>query len=141
MTTPTVPKTTIIIDWITSLGWDVTQETGYPLFTGPEVLSSPDRSVWITPTPGPGWLTEEGALDVWGFQALVRGPDNDPLDPQLKAEVLDSMILFAPKPVTIDGTLIAMVARAGATPTALPLATDDRRFTYATTYLITTGGE
>jgi hypothetical protein len=138
---PTISKTQLIIDWITSLGWNVTQETAWPLFPGPEILISPDRAVFITPTPGPGWITEEGALDVWGFQARLRGPSDDPLTPDLMIQQLDVLILNAPKPVTVDGVHIAMVTRAGASPSPLPLDPADRRFEYTCTYLITTGGE
>jgi hypothetical protein len=138
---PTVSKLQLIMDFITALGWNETQETAWPLFPGPEVLSSPDRMITITPTPGPGFITEEAALDCWGFQALVRGASDDPLGPGLVAAQLDVLILNGPYPQTVDGIVISMVARAGATPTPLPLPPDDRRFEYTTTYLITTGGE
>jgi hypothetical protein len=141
MPLPVVPKTQVIIDWISSLGWDGTQETGFPLFPGPEILTAPDRAVFLTVTPGPGWVTEEAALDCWGFQALVRGPADDPLTPELMAQRLDAMILNGPYPVTVDGTLIALVTRSGGTPAALPSNPEDRRFEFTCTYLITTGGE
>lgn len=138
---PTVPKSQVIEDFIVSLGWDTTPELGYPILHGPEIKMSPDRALFITPTPGPGWVTEEGALDTWAFQARLRGPDDDPDTPQLMIEQLDLMILAAPKNVTIDGVLIKMITRAGGTPSALPLDPNDRRFEYTCTYLITTGGE
>lgn len=139
--TPTVARSQLVIDWIVSLGWVATQETGYPLVPGPEILSAPDRLVTITPTPGPGWVTDEAALDTWGFQARIRGASDDPLGPELAAQQLDVLILNSPRSVTIDGTLITMVVRQGSPPTPLPLAPDDRRFEYVCTYLITTGLE
>jgi hypothetical protein len=137
-----VSKTQLIEDWITSLGWDVTQETGYPVSHGPEIVTSPDRLLTITPTPGPGWITEEGALDTWGFQARLRGPANDPDTPQLMAERLDVLIMNASsQPVTVDGVQVKAVTRSGSTPSPLPLDPTDRRFEYVCTYLITTGLE
>lgn len=138
---PAVAKTQVLMDFITSLGWDGTEETGYPMRPGPEVQTSPDRLLTLTPTSGPGWATDEGSLDTWGFQARLRGPDDDPLEPELKSQQLDAMILFAVTPVTIDGTLIANIQRTGSPPVPLPLDPADRRFEYVCTYLITTGGE
>jgi hypothetical protein len=138
---PVVGKTQLIEDWIISLGWDVTQELGYPVSHGPEIITSPDRLLTITPSPGPGWVTEEGAVDCWGFQARLRGPSDDPDTPQLMAERLDVLIMNSPRNVTIDGVVVKMVTRAGATPTPLPLDPQERRFEYVCTYLITTGLE
>lgn len=139
---PTVAKVTVIMDWIESLGWDVTQESGYPMYPGPEVTDiGPARALFITPTPGPGWLTEEAAMDCWGFQARLRGPDDDPVMPSLMMQRLDVLILNAPTPVVIDGQLIQMVTRSGGTPSPLPLDPSGRRFEYTCTYLITTGLE
>jgi hypothetical protein len=138
---PTVGKTQVIEDWIISLGWDVTPETGFPVSHGPEIIGSPDRLLTITPSPGPGWITEEAGLDTWGFQARLRGPSDDPDTPQLMSERLDVLILNAPRNVTVDGVLIKMVTRSGGTPTPLPLDPQERRFEYVCTYLITTGLE
>lgn len=139
---PTVTKSQLIEDWLVSLGWDVTQETGYPVYHGPEIVSSPDRLLFITPTTGPGWVTEEGALDTWGFQARLRGPFDDPDTPQLMAERLDVLILnHGQDRATIDGVQIKNVTRSGGTPAPLPLDPEDRRFEYVCTYLITTGLE
>lgn len=138
---PTVAKAQIVMDWITSLGWNEAQESGYPLFPGPEILSAPDRAVFITPTSGPGWVTEEAALDCWGFQARVRGPADDPLAPGLAMQQLDVMILNASLPATVDGVQVSLVTRSGGTPVPLPPDPQDRRFEYTCTYLITTGGE
>lgn len=140
MPTPTVAKTQLIIDWLTGLGWNVTQETGYPFFPGPEILDAPDRMVTLTPTTGPGWVTEEGAQDAWGFQVRVRGADDDPLGPQLAAQQLDVLIFNGPYPVTVDGVVISTVTR-NSPPIPLPILPPDRRFEYTCTYLITTGGE
>lgn len=138
---PTVTKKQLIEDWLVSLGWDTTQEIGYPIFHGPEIIDSPDRALFITPTPGPGWVTEEGALDTWGFQARLRGPFDDPDTPELMMQRLDLMILSGPHNVTVDGVLVKLVTRSGGTPTPLPLDPNDRRFEYVCTYLITTGLE
>jgi hypothetical protein len=138
---PTVPKTQLIADFITALGWDGTQETGYPPLPGPEITDAPDRALFLTPAGGPGWITEEAALDCWSFQARVRGPADDPFAPELAAAQLDVLILGGPYPQTVDGTVITLVARAGSPPSPLPLDPADRRFEYTCTYLITTGLE
>ncbi len=140
ITQPTVAKSKVVMVFITGLGWNVTQEIGYPLFPGPEILPDPDRAVFITPAGGPGWVTEEGGTDCWSFQARVRGPADDPLSPELAAQQLDWLILTASYPQTVDGVCISTCTRAGAPPTPLPLDPADRRFEYTTTYLITTGG-
>lgn len=138
---PTVPKTQLIIDWLVSLGWNAAQETGYPLLPGPEILTSPDKAVFITVSGGTGWVTEEAALDCSGFQARTRGPSDDPLAAELAAQQLDVLILNAPYPVVVDGQVITIATRTGAPPTPLPLDPADRRFEYTCTYLITTGSE
>jgi hypothetical protein len=137
---PTVAKTQLVMDFITALGWVTTQETGYPLFPGPEILDEPDRAVFLTPSGGPGWVTEEAALDCWSVQVRVRGPADDPLAPELAAQQLDWLILTAGYPQLVDGVCISMCTRSGPPPTPLPLDPADRRFEYSTTYLITTGG-
>ena len=137
---PATAKTKLVIDFITGLGWNVTQETGYPLFAGPEILTSPDKAVFLTPAGGPGWVTEEAALDAWSVQARVRGPEDDPLAAELAAQQLDWLLLTARYPQQADGVYIAMCTRAGAPPTVLPLDPADRRFEYTTTYILTTGG-
>src|ERR1039457_6632297 len=91
----TAPRTQVIIDFLTSTGWDTTQETGYPLFPGPEILVSPDRAVFITDSGGPGYTTEEGGTDAWSFQARTRGPSERPLAAQVAAQLLDWAILAA----------------------------------------------
>ena len=137
---PAVAKTALIIDWLAGLGWDVTQETGFPLYPGPEILMSPDKAVFITPTPGPGYVTEEAGLDAWGFQVRLRGPDNDPLTADLAVQQLDSLILNGPYPTAVDGIQIAFAGRAGSSPSPLPQSPDDQRFEWTCTYIITTGG-
>lgn len=139
MTTPTVAATQVIIDWITSLGWDTTQELGYPLFPGPLILSEPDRSVWITGTGGPGYVTEEPTVDASNFQARVRGTTDDVLATELAAMVLDTLILRAPFPVVIDGVPIQSVSRAGNGPTPLPTDPNDLRPEFTCSYTIVTG--
>ena len=139
---PSVTKTQLLEDWLVSLGWDTTQESGYPVLHGPEILDMPERALFVTPTPGPGWVTEEAALDTWGFQARLRGPQDDPDTPQLMMQRLDVMILNGgQRRAVVDGVQIFMVTRSGGTPTPLPLDPQDRRFEYVCTYLITTGLE
>ena len=139
MTTPTVAQTQVIIDWITSLGWDTSQELGYPLFPGPLILSEPDRSVWITGSGGPGYLTDEGSVDGGNFQARVRGTTDDVMAAELAAMQLDFLILKAPFPVVIDGVPIFSVSRAGNGPTPLPIDTNDLRPEFTCSYTIVTG--
>jgi hypothetical protein len=137
---PTVARSQLVIDFIAGLGWDGAQETGYPLYPGPEILTEPDKAVFLTPSGGPGYVTEEAALDTWTFQARVRGDSDDPLGPELAAQLLDWMLLTARHPQLVDGMTVSMCARTGAPPTVLPLNPADRRFEFVTTYLITTGG-
>ena len=143
MTTPpaiTVPRVTVIIAWLTAAGWDITQETGFPILPGPEILTEPDRAVFITPAGGPGYTTEEGGTDAWSFQARVRGPADDPLTAQAAAQLLDWTILRGPRPVLAAGVPVLNVQRLGGPPAPLPLDPSDRRFEFTANYVITTGG-
>lgn len=139
MSAPTVAQTQVIIDWITSLGWDTRQELGFPLFAGPMILPEPDRSVWITGSGGPGYVTDEGSADGGNFQARVRGTTDDPYGAELAAMQLDFLILKAPFPVTIDGVPIFSVSRAGNGPTPLPVDPKDLRVEFTTSYTMITG--
>lgn len=144
---PTIPRTQLVMDLITALAnasgnpplISVTEETGYALFAGPEILSDPDRAIFVTPAGGPGWVTEEAALDTWSFQLRVRGPDDDPLAPELAIQQLD-FLLFGANTMTVDGIYVATITRVGSPPVPLPLNPQDRRFEYTCSYLITTGG-
>jgi len=143
MTTPaviTTPRATVIIDWITLAGWDTTQEVGYPLLPGSEIVTMPDKAVFITGTGGPGYTTEEGGTDAWSFQARTRGPEDDPLSAEAAAQLLDYVILHGPHPVQVDGVPVLNVQRLGSPPAPLPLDPSDRRFEYTANYIITTGG-
>lgn len=135
----TTPRTQVIIDFLTAAGWDTTQETGYPLFAGPEILVSPDRAVFITATGGPGFTTEEGGTDAWSFQARLRGPSDDPIAAEVAAQVLDWTILTAPCPARIDGVRVISCQRLGSAPTVLPLDPSDRRFEFTADYIFVTG--
>lgn len=134
-----IAQTQLIIDWITSLGWDVRQEVGYPLLPGPEILDEPDRAVFITGTGGPGFITEEGSADASAFQARVRGPSGDPLEPEAKAQELDRMIRLAPFPVIVDGVPVQVVSRQGSGPSPLPVDPGDLRHEFTANYVIVTG--
>lgn len=136
---PTVAKTQLLTDFLTGLGWDTTQETGYPLLPGPEILTAPDREVTLTPSGGPGYVTEEAALDAWTFQARLRGPADDPITAELAAQLLDWLILTAPCPQQVDGVTVAVITRLGSPPSPLPLDPADRRTEFTCTYIITTG--
>jgi len=143
MTTPAVivtPRVTVIIDWLTLAGWDTTQETGYPLLPGSEILAMPDKAVFLTPSGGPGYVTEEAVTDAWSFQARLRGGADDPLGAQAAAQLLDYVILHGPHPVTVDGVPVLNVQRLGSPPSPLPLDPSDRRFEYTANYVMTTGG-
>lgn len=137
---PAVPKTQVLRHFLEAIGWDTAQESGYPLFPGPEIPSAPDREVTLTPSGGPGYVTEEAALDAWSFQARLRGPANDPDAAELAAQQLDYLILAAPVPQKVDGVTVSAVSRLGSPPAPLPLDPADRRTEYTTTYVITTGG-
>lgn len=142
MTTPaliTVPRAQLVMDWLTVAGWDGTQETGYPLYPGPEILSEPDKAVFLTPTGGPGYVTDEGGADAWSFQSRLRGAADDPLGAEAAAQLLDWTILGGPHPVRVDGIHVLNVQRLGSPPSALPLDPNDRRFELVCNYIITTG--
>ena len=132
-------QTQVIIDWIASLGWDTAQELGFPLFAGPWVLTAPDRSVWITLTGGPGYVTEEGSADAWTFQARVRGTANVQKGAEAAAQLLDSMIFNASYPASIDGITILVTHRLGSPPVPLPVDPSDQRYEYTCDYVIITG--
>jgi hypothetical protein len=143
VTTPpaiSVPRVQVVIDWLAAAGWNTAQETGYPLLPGPEIIAEPDKAVFITPSGGPGYTTEEGCTDAWTFQARVRGPADDPLAPDAAAQLLDATILRGPTHVLVDGVPVLNVQRSGGPPSPLPLDPADRRFEYVCTYIITTGG-
>lgn len=142
MTTPaliTMPRATVIIDFLVSIGWDITQETGFPLLPGPEILTVPDKAVFITATGGPGYMTEEGGADAWSFQARTRGPADDPLTAEAAAALLDWMILGGPYPANVDGVRVISCFRAGSPPSSLPLDPSDRRFEYTCNYIFVAG--
>ena len=135
----TVPRVQLLIDWLTLAGWNTTQETGWPLYPGPEILTEPDKAVFLTCTGGPGYVTEEGGVDAWTFQARLRGAADDPLGAQAAAQLLDWTILTGPRPVAVDGVNVLNVQRLGSPPTALPLDPADRRFELTANYIVTTG--
>lgn len=139
MTTPTISQTQVILHWIASLGWDDAQELGYPLFPGPQILDDPDRSVWITGSGGPGYVTEEGSADASSFQVRVRGTTDDVFGPELAAMQLDFMILKAPMPVVVDGVPIQSVGRTGSGPSPLPVDANDNRHNFTASYIIVMG--
>lgn len=141
MTFPPAPiaRTQLIIDWLYSIGWQGQQETGYPLLPGPYIPASPDRAVFITATPGPGAVTEEGLPQAAGFQARVRGPSDDPTTPESYANLLDSLILAASFPVVVDSVTINHIHRLGGPPTPLPVDPNDLRREYTANYVIITG--
>jgi hypothetical protein len=135
--------TTAILDWLISLGWDVTQETGAPLYLGPFIPEEPDRLVVISPTPGPGYQLE-GAADTSAFQALVRGQQggDQSLHAQSHAEelayALDALIFGASFPAVLpDGHVLILATRLGGHPSPLGAGADDAdRFTFTCQYLI-----
>lgn len=128
-----------VIAWLTSLGWDITQESGAPIFPGPYVPPEPDRCVIVTATPGPGFVLE-GDGDAGAFQARVRGGQNDQADAESLAYLLDSLILAASFPVTVGGQVIIHVHRLGGTPSPLSGTPDTGdRYEFTTTYLCIAG--
>lgn len=139
MTVPAVSMTQVIIDWITSLGWSLQPELGYALLDGTYIMEEPDRAVFITPTGGPGFVTEEGAADAWSFQARVRGTTDDADGPLQAAVLLDQLILHASFPASVDGVPIQNAYRAASPPTPLPVDPRDLRREYTCSYIIVTG--
>ena len=132
-------RTASVISWLAGLGWDATQETGAPLVQGPYILTSPDKLVTITPTPGPGFVLE-AAADAGCFQARVRGGQNDQPGAEALAYLLDSLILGASFPAVVDGRVIIHAHRLGGTPSPLGGGPDTaQRYEYVTTYLCIAG--
>jgi hypothetical protein len=131
--------TQVIIDWISTLGWDAREEVGYPLLPGPYVPPSPDRLVVITGGGGPGYTTEEPATDGASFQARLRGPAEDWLEAEAKAGELDLLVLRARFPVQVDGTWIVHCSRLGNGPDPLPYDPTDQRGEFTGNYVIVTG--
>jgi hypothetical protein len=131
--------TQVIIDWISSLGWDDRQELGWPIVPGPYVPPSPDQLLIITGGGGFGYMTEEPSVDSANFQARLRGDPDDPLGAEIAAQLLDTMILRAHFPVAVGGTSILNVFRSGSGPDPLPFDPGDRRTEFTNTYTIITG--
>jgi hypothetical protein len=135
--------TSAILDWLVALGWDITQETGAPLYLGPYVPPEPDRLVVISPTPGPGYQLE-GAADTSAFQALVRGQQggDQSLHAQSHAETLayalDALIFGAQFPAVLpSGHVLMLVTRLGGHPSPLGPSSDDAdRFSFVCQYLV-----
>jgi hypothetical protein len=143
VTTPAVaeqkPATRVIIDFISSLGWPGTQETGYPLLAGAYIHEEPDRCVIITGTGGPGYVTEEGSLDAVTFQARTRGTANDPDGPEAAAQLLDSLVLGASFPAEVDSITISHVHRAAGRPAPLPVDPSELRHEFTCNYVAIMG--
>jgi hypothetical protein len=132
-----------VIAWILSQGWDGNQETGVPLYMGPYVPPEPDRLAVITATPGAGFQ-KEGATDMCGFQARVRGGqsgDGSTTAQQATeslAYALDALISGAAYPAVLaSGKVLVTAHRLSGMPQPLMPATDDSdRMTYICSYLI-----
>lgn len=139
MTVPAVSVTQVIIDWIISLGWSQQPELGYVLLDGTYIMEEPDRAVFITPTGGPGYVTEEGSADAWSFQARVRGTTDDPSGSLQAAVLLDQLVLTAPMPVLIDGVPVQNAYRAASPPAPLPVDPKDLRREYTCSYILVIG--
>jgi hypothetical protein len=135
--------TSDVITWLTSMGWDTNQETGCPLVMGPYVPDTPDTLAVITATPGAGYMFE-GATDMCGFQARVRGGQSGDgsTDAQAATETLaytlDGLIFNAAYPcVLASGRTLVTAHRLSGMPTAMPFASgDEDRATYVCSYLI-----
>ena len=142
MTVPaavTVARDQLVCDMIAAFGWDNAEETGYPLSPGSEIHDNPDKLVFITATGGPGYVTEEGGVDAWSFQARVRGPADQPQVAIVAAQLLDWTVLQGPYPVSVDGVRVLNCQRLGSPPSALPLDENDKRFEFTANYIIVTG--
>lgn len=133
--------TEVISEFIRSLGWDDTAESGFPLVPGPPrdgVTDMPDQMVILTGGGGPGFLTEEAALDAGTFQARTRGKPNDPLGAERAAKALDLAILRARFPAIISGVTVSNCFRLGSGPS--PLGPDDGyRSEFVCNYVLVSG--
>jgi len=123
------------IQWIENLGWNITQESGAPLFPGPYIQPMPDRIVTLSPAGGPGYVLE-GDADSSLIQARTRGGQNDQDDAEQLALALDALIRDASFPVVVNGTTISHCHRFGSPPTPLTGTPDDgSRWEYVASYL------
>jgi hypothetical protein len=129
--------------WILAQGWDGTQETGAPLCMGPYVPDTPDTLVVLTATPGAGYQ-KDGATDMCGFQARVRGGQSGDGSTGAQAVTealaykLDGLIFDAAYPATLaSGKTLVTARRLSGMPSPLMPAPDDSdRMTYTCSYLI-----
>lgn len=135
----TVARDQLVCDLLAGFGWDTAEETGYPLSPGSEIHDNPDKIVFITATGGPGYVTEEGGVDAWSFQARTRGPADQPQVAIAAAQLLDWVILQGPYPASADGVRVLNCQRLGSPPAALPLDENDKRFEYTANYIIVIG--
>jgi hypothetical protein len=134
--------TSDVITWLTSLGWDTNQETGCPITMGPYVPDSPDCVAILTATPGPGYQ-KDGATDMCGFQARVRGGQSGDgsTDAQAATEALaytlDGLIFAAAYPAVLaSGRVLVAAHRLSGMPAPMAQTSDDQdRFTYTASYL------
>jgi hypothetical protein len=131
--------TDAIISWVGLLGWDVTQETGYPVYEGAYIREEPDRIVFVTGAGGPGYVTEEGSADAAQFQFRVRGPADSSGETEAAAHLLDSMVLTALFPAQVNGINIQHVHRLGGRPTPLPVNPQDLRHEFTCNYIAIVG--
>lgn len=140
MTQPAlISRTQVIIDWALTMGWDAAQETGWPLFPGPEILAAPDKAIFITTGTGPGYITEEGAADALSFQARVRGPSDNPLAAESAAFQFDALVFaYGQTPAVIDGVRVLTAHRLAGPPVPMPLDPRDRRFEFTCSYVFVT---
>jgi hypothetical protein len=132
-------RTETVMKWIVGLGWDDTEEEGWPLRPGSLIIDEPDQVVFITGTGGPGYVTEEGSADAWSFQTRVRGAPNEPFEPEATAQRLDNMILAAPFPANIGGMHVQHVHRQSSPPAALPVDPGDLRHQFTCNYILIAG--
>jgi hypothetical protein len=123
------------ISWLTNLGWDTTQEYGFPILPGAYVPDEPDKVVIATPVPGPGYLLE-AAADGGAFQLRTRGGQLDQAGAEAAAYRLDALILGASFPArTASGQVIIHIHRLGGQPALLGPPDDGGRYEYVQTVL------
>jgi hypothetical protein len=134
--------TSDVIGWILGQGWDGNQETGAPLVMGPYLPDEPDTLVCLTATPGAGYQ-KDGATDMCGFQARVRGGQSGDgsTDAQAATEALaytlDGLIFAAAYPAVLSsGRVLVAAHRLSGMPAPMAQTSDDQdRFTYTASYL------
>lgn len=102
-------------------------------YEGPELPSDPGACLVFTWLPGPGFSLEQ-MLDTPAFQVRTIGPQNNPDDARILADMIDRAFTAHRWPEILGSRYVVEVRRAGGAP-ALDRVDDAGRSQYVCTYL------